>query len=221
MEKSPSLLVMGNEKLSASVAHFDIPPIVSCPGRSTLCAARCYARRGLFVLPQVKARHRWAFEQTKRPDFVGRMADELFRSAVLLMRWHVAGDIYSPGYCRKIASVVEQSPHTLHWAYARSWRIPQIAKVLRKLARLPNMQLWYSCDAETGKPRRVPHGVRVAWMLIREGEAVPKGSDLVFLDHPLRKGAIELPTVAPVCPQEIAGNPRGITCATCQLCWRE
>jgi hypothetical protein len=31
------LLAMGNGKLGQSIYHFDLPPVVTCPGRSSVC----------------------------------------------------------------------------------------------------------------------------------------------------------------------------------------
>ena len=47
----------------------------------------------------MQERLRWSYEQSKRGDFVRRMSDELYRKGVLLMRFHVSGDIYSPALC--------------------------------------------------------------------------------------------------------------------------
>ncbi len=113
------LLVEGNMKLSQSVFHFDVPAGLTCPGKSKLCYRRCYARRNRFAYPQVKERLQWSYEQSKCGDFVERMSDELYRKGVLLMRWHVAGDIYSPGYARKMLEIVGRSLHTTFWLYTR------------------------------------------------------------------------------------------------------
>lgn len=212
------LLTQGNGKLSASVWHFDIVPVASCPGRSALCVERCYAVRRRFTFPQVKERLAWAFEQSKRSDFVDRMIGELYRKGVMALRWHVAGDVYSPDYARKLLAIVKGSPHTRHWIYSRSWRISRIERVLCELAKQPNMAVWYSCDSETGLPAKLPPNVRVAWMQTEMDEEVPEGIDLLFLDMPLRR-KIELPLAAPVCEQEtVEGKARGVTCATCRVC---
>lgn len=139
--------------------------------RSNLCSDRCYVLRRRFAFPQVQERLRWAFEQSKRNDFVDRMVNELFRKGVLAMRWHVAGDLYSPSYARKVLAIVQQSPHTRHWIYSRSWRISRIERVLRELAKQPNMAVWYSCDSETGLLAKLLEGVRIAWMQTEMDEA--------------------------------------------------
>lgn len=214
------LLVIGNEKLSQSVAHFDIPAGLTCPGKSKICYRRCYARRSRYVFPQVKERLEWAYQQSKRKDFVNRMVDELYRKGIVLMRWHCAGDIYSPSYARKMLEIIGRSQHTTFWAYTRSYRVKTIYPVLEAISVMPNMKLWFSVDVETGMPKEIPDGVRIAHMQTEAWEDV-KAADLIFLDHPIRKERLPLEVVNKVCPAEIPEEKeKGLTCATCAKCFR-
>ena len=214
-----SLLVRGNGKLSQTVFHFSLPAATTCPGKSKLCHSRCYALKNRFQYPQVQERLEWNYQKAKRRDFVDRLVDELYRKGILAMRWHVSGDIFSPGYARKILEIVGRSSHTTHWLYFRSWRTKTIFPILKAISLVPNMHAWFSCDAETGYPPEVPQDVRIAWMQI-EADENPEDADLVFLDHPLRNGRISLPQIAKVCPVETQlGKARGTTCATCRICW--
>ncbi len=217
-----ALLVMGNDKLSPQVAHFDLPAGGSCcPGKSKLCHKRCYARRSRFTFPQVQARLRWNYQQAQRADFVPRMVNELFRRGIVLMRWHVSGDVSSPAYARKMLEIMGQSQHTSFWAYTRSWRVKAIYPILKAMSFMPNMKLWFSVDAETGYPEEIPQGVRLAY-LQADAEEEAEDADLVFLDRPLRAERLPLAVLSKVCPTDTpAGKHRGVTCATCQFCWRD
>lgn len=214
------LLVAGNEKLSQQAFHFDLPAGRTCPGKSKLCYRRCYSRRGRYVFPQVIERLGWCFEQSKRADFADRLCDELYRKGVLLMRWHCAGDVYSPAYARKMLEVIGRSSHTKFWAYTRSWRCKTIYPILKAMSQLPNMRLWFSCDSQTGYPDEIPEGVKLAYMQTDYSEE-SDDADLVFLDHPLRKQSIPLTVLSKVCPAETPeGKTRGTSCATCAVCWK-
>ena len=218
MESVRGLLVEGNSKLAQSIWHFDTPAVKTCPGRSKLCTSACYATRGRFRYPQVVERLAWCFDQAKRADFVDRMVDELYRKGVLVCRWHIAGDIFSPAYARKMFEVMEASPQCSFFAYSRSWRIKAIEPHLRAMSFLPNFRLWYSADQETGMPPDVPEGVRVAWMQT-ELDNEPAEADLVFRLHRLRK--LPLPRTVMTCPTETPeGKEKGTTCSTCQVCFR-
>jgi hypothetical protein len=213
------LLVQGNDKLAAGIWHFDLMPIRTCPGRSKKCSGVCYARRGHFHLPQVKERLDWSFEQSKRPDFAEKMIDELYRKGVLVMRWHVAGDIYSPAYARKMFEVMKDSPQCSFFFYTRSWRVEKIEPEIRAITFLPNVKVWYSADEETDVPANLPQEVRVAWMQAKMDDEPPE-ADLIFRVPSLRK--MPLPLAVTVCPTETeAGKDRGTTCSTCGICWRQ
>jgi hypothetical protein len=216
-----SLLSTGTGKTGLSTHHFSIPAVRSCPGRSSVCESKCYARRGRFLHRNVQAKLRWAFEQSKRDDFVDRMCGELYRKGILACRWFVSGDVYSPAMALKMTEIVSRSEFCRFWLYSRSWRIPTIEPLLRAMAVLPNMVVHYSCDSETGMPDVVPDQVRVAWMSTEDDE-VPSGEgiDLLFRTHKLRKERVPLHLLDVTCPQEVPGG-KSVTCATCQWCIRK
>ena len=97
METKRGLLTQANQKLGDTLFHFDLPAVATCPGRSSLCESKCYARKSRFLFPQVQQRLAWNYEQCKRKDFTDRMVRELYRKGVLVCRWHVSGDVFSPG----------------------------------------------------------------------------------------------------------------------------
>lgn len=212
------LLVQSNQKLGGSAFHFDLPPVRTCPGRSSLCESVCYARSGRFVFPQVQARLAWNLRQSLRDDFVDRMVRELYRKGVLLMRWHVAGDIGTPAYARKIQAIAERSPQVTMWTYTRSWRVEALAPILWEVAALPNFHLWLSADDETGYPSCVPERVRVAWMQTDES---PETADLVFATREVRR-TFRRVNLDLLCSAETPeGRQAGTTCSSCQFCWRD
>lgn len=215
------LLAPGNEKLSKSVWHFDLPAGLTCPGRTDLCHSKCYARKGRFNFPQVQERLSWCYEQSKCDDFERRMVNEIYRRGILLVRFHCSGDIYSPGYAEKMIRIVKHSPHCRFWCYTRSWTIRTFDDSLAELASCENMKLWFSADAETGIPMVLPFDTRVAWMQTSWGDQSEE-ADLLFLDHPLRKKHIPPELLEKICPTETkAGKAKGITCATCSVCWTD
>ena len=209
-----SLLGVGNTKLGRVIAHFDLMAGSTCPGRSKICDTVCYAKSGRYHTRKVRSRLRWNYRQSLMPDFVPRMSDEIRSRGLLVVRIHVSGDLYSPGYVRDWIEIIAACPLVRFYAYTRSWRVNGIVSDLVKLAALPNMRLWYSCDAETGEPDDVPQGVRLAW-LQHEPEAVPERSTLTFRVRRLRQQpVIDLPMV---CPHETG---QANNCGHCQHCWQ-
>lgn len=216
-----NLLGTGNSKLGETIHTWSIPAIKTCPGKSSVCSSVCYADAGRFLGTTVKKALEWRYKQSKDPDFAARMADEIFRRGALLVRIHVAGDFYSPGYVAKWHTILTASPNTRFYAYTRSWRIARMRDGLAALAAQRNLRLWYSADEETGLPTsdQLPRRVKVAWLKNNTGPT--KGTaDLTFLTREARKTPLEL-LPANACAQEAPGGKEsGVTCANCGVCWK-
>jgi Gene product 88 len=210
------LLARGNGKLGEAIHHWGLPPISTCPGASLLCSSVCYATRGRYIFPSVRERLRANLDASKRPDFARRLVQEIRRRGVRTLRIHSAGDFYDARYTRAWLRVVSQCPQTVCYTYTRSWRTPSIAPILAQLAALPNARIWYSTDAETGEPDRLPPGVRTAFLQTDLADA-PYGH-LVFRTQKLRRLT---PLPLATCPHETPqGRAAKITCTSCGKCLR-
>lgn len=222
------MLQLGNLKLGAGFWQWSIPAKDTCPGSTSLCRGCCYAAKGRFVFGSVQRALAKNLELTKSEDFVAWMRSELRHNDVRRLRLHVSGDFYDQAYLDKWVRIVESAPHVLFLAYTRSWHAPRtvwdpstLAASLRRLNAAPNMRLWLSCDAETGKPPDPYRGLRRAYMAMHDDDAPRFGIDLAFrVDHsaPLKfdkRGNL-------VCPYEqgVVRKAR-INCTTCKLCWRD
>ena len=172
-------------------------------------------------MPSVEASHRRNFEFSQSDQFTSWMPSRLQASFVRVMRIHVSGDFYSNRYIQKWVDIVGRSQEIQFFAYTRSWRIDAMFPELVKLAGLPNMQLWWSIDRETG-PAPIVRGIRRAYMAIDDIDAqnAPNDCDLVFRDQTdtimTRANGIV------VCPTENGIEPRKkVTCSTCGICWKQ
>lgn len=218
------MIVQGNSKLGlrGSVWCFGIPAGLTCPGSTELCRGKCYAMKGNYRMSKVKSALERKYEETLQDDFADRMVAEIKRVKAKLFRIHTSGDWYSPEYVDKWIEIVAGTPETTHWAYTRSWSVPVFAKPLSRLAKLPNMRLWYSADRETGYPHRVPPGVRVAYLADSDEDARqidPERVRLIFRDVPDRSTELLSVGGRPVCPHE-NGRHSDLTCESCKLCLR-
>lgn len=217
MGSSRSLLAMGNGKLGRSICHFDLPAVSTCPGRSAVCERVCYARRHWFRSGAIRRRLRWCLHQSRQANFVERVVDEAHRLGAIVVRIHVSGDFYDAGYAFKWLEVTRRLPRVRFYCYTRSWRVESIAPVLGQLALLDNCRVWYSADADTGHPKLLPPGVRVAFLQTEPDES-PADADLLFRVPRLRSEPTPLPLV---CPHETPrGTEAGTNCGSCGRCWR-
>ena len=210
-----SLLQQGNAKLGKAISVWSIPAVSTCPGRTPTCEKVCYATMSRFLLPSVKDRLAWNYQQSLRPDFTARMVNEIRRKGALVVRIHSAGDFFSKEYAEAWLSIMRQCPKVRFYAYTRSYRIPDIAPVLEQMAKLRCFRLWYSVDKDTGLPDCVPPGVRLAYLQVADDE--PAQADLMFRVRRLRKEkkTIGLPMI---CPAETSQG-KGTTCGSCRHCF--
>lgn len=214
-----SLFVRGNTKLGKQVLTFSIPAVYTCPGRSKLCESICYATDGFFHMPNVRKSLEEKYELSKSDNFAELVVNELSSYSDGLFRIHVAGDMYSKEYAEKWLYIVKHSPHIRFWVYTRSHRIPEIKKVIDKIAKLPNIRVFYSIDRETGLPKSYPKQVRLAYMSVSETDIPPHEADLVFRDDKARNTKQIRQNGVLVCVLENGKELKGLTCQTCSLCW--
>lgn len=221
-DKKPQLLKAGNSKLGESIHVWSIPAVVTCPGSSEICRDRCYATKGFFLMNNVKAALFKNLALCASPFFVDWMINSIKRRKATILRIHAAGDFMSVAYLRSWLHIVRACPETTFYAYTRSWRIPEMRKLLPVLAAQPNFQLWYSCDIETGSPELLPEEskIRLAYMTVRVDDIPDKPADIVFRDYPTR-GVVQKHLYGDmVCPPE-NGTGAKINCEKCRICFSD
>jgi Gene product 88 len=152
---------------------------------------------------------------TKKKSFERKIIAEILASQRKIVRIHVSGDFYSAAYVQKWLAIVQACPDVRFYAYTRSWRDPEIRASLERLSRRRNVRLWYSCDAETGQPARVPKRIRIAYMAMKDSDLPVKKTDLVFRVE--RKTVLKHQDGFLVCPLE-NGITHTTDCGRCSLC---
>lgn len=101
----------GNLKLRSSdkcrFIIFNIPAVITCPGRTAMCEHSCYALKAERNYPEVLPARNYNLEFTKSPLFIGfmvKMIHEIckrpnYRKAEkVVFRIHESGDFYSEEY---------------------------------------------------------------------------------------------------------------------------
>jgi hypothetical protein len=220
------MLSPGNTKLGGRrIWTFSLPSRTSCPGRSPLCARHCYSAHIERRRPSVRRRYQRNLRLSRRRDFVARVAAFIVRRRVRVVRLHVGGDFLTPAYTRRWLAIMRQLPAVRFYFYSRSWRAPAIRMALVAMVGLPNVTGWFSCDRETGLPRCLPAGARLAWLMTAPDDLPPR-ADLVFRVRQLRRrvqkrvpweGRIGQ---ALVCPTENGVTGHRTSCEQCGVCWR-
>jgi len=130
----------------ATVASWSLQAGTSCPASkdAEVCKG-CYAKKGSYHYPSVKAVRAHNREDYHRDDWVSDMVTEINKS-YSYFRWFDSGDVESVELANKIYEVVKQTPETKHWLPTRTDKIPKINSVLVKISELPNVSVRRSAD---------------------------------------------------------------------------
>jgi len=87
----------------------------------SICS-KCYALKGMYGFPVVKAALEKRFASLSNPLWVGAMTflvGKVEKSG--FFRWHDSGDIQSVAHLNNIVEVAKQTPHVQHWIPTREY----------------------------------------------------------------------------------------------------
>jgi hypothetical protein len=132
----------------------------TCPGsvvaNAVVDACKfCYARTGLYNMPDVKALRARNKEDWQSDDWVSRMVDRLSKQTHF--RWFDSGDMYSVSLAEKILDVMRQTPHVKHWLPTRMHKFEKFKPVLFDMMQLPHVCVRLSSDSVTGETIVAPN----------------------------------------------------------------
>ena len=118
----------GNSKLiKLHTVSFGIPALMSADGFKTCpqagaCAAVCYARQGMYIMPNVKSTREFNLKIARENihEFI-RMADQdLSGMSETLIRIHDSGDFFSQTYLDAWIFLARKHPEKKFYAYTKS-----------------------------------------------------------------------------------------------------
>jgi hypothetical protein len=141
----PTQLFTRNSKLkkaSAYTVNFGIPALKTCP-MAKVCKEFCYAAKGAYSWPVVKAAYEWRFQQTRKPQFVPMVLHDLRRKKKLeAVRIHDSGDFYNEDYLNRWLDIAEAMPDKIFYAYTK--RIVMLKEYQEWGLVPPNFRIIYS-----------------------------------------------------------------------------
>ena len=216
----------GNHKLGTDglVYCFNLPAPGTCCA-SPVCLEivngdpRCCGMRNLFRMKKLKTFRDDNFRAAQSPEFVKLAIEEIWRLGIAVLRWHDVGDFFSVPYIEAVRRIVRETYHTAHYAYTRSWVVPDMLAALVELAREPNFHLWFSFDRSMAVSPRVK-GIDRCYLSVDDTDEPPCRVELVWRDLAVAHTTERAHTAnrSPVCPYE-DGTGRQVTCSVCQRCW--
>lgn len=133
------------KKASLKTWNFDIPAIKTCPFANA-CKEYCYATKGFYKMPVVRAKHESNFMYTRQSNFRHLMNNEIkelrAKNKIDAIRIHSSGDFYSIEYILKWISIMLDNPDIIFYAYTKS--VPHFQAVNRTIDIPDNFRLIYS-----------------------------------------------------------------------------
>ena len=107
------------KKAEYYTVNFGIPALKTCP-MADACKSFCYANKGAYAWPQVKAAYEWRYQQTRKPEFIDMALNELKRKKKLeKVRIHDSGDFYNKEYLYKWIEIAKAMPNVEFYAYTK------------------------------------------------------------------------------------------------------
>ena len=150
---------------------WSLPAIISCPGSIEngslvdVCK-NCYADKGFYNMPTVKAPREHNMEDWKRPEWADEMVVLLKKQT--FFRWFDSGDMYTVALANKIFEVIKKTPHCKHRLPTRMYKFKKFKNILNKINSLPNVAVRISSDSLVG--------VKIHMQGFVNSTVVPKGT---------------------------------------------
>lgn len=141
-------------KMPDKCKSWSLQAISTCPGSLNpdgslvdACAG-CYAAKGMYRFPVVKAVREHNRADWQRDDWVSEMISAIKNDKYF--RWFDSGDCYALPLARKILAVMQGTPDTMHWLPTRMYKFPKFYFVFEAMNALPNVVVRFSSDSIIG-----------------------------------------------------------------------
>lgn len=118
---------------------------VTCPmSKDVEVCKGCYALKGMYRFPVVKAVRQHNREDYRTADWVTRMVAECTK--LDMVRLFDSGDCETVELAEKLEQVITASPKVIWWFPSRMDKSKNVGKVLKRIAALPNVAMRLSAD---------------------------------------------------------------------------
>jgi hypothetical protein len=121
-DKTMTKLFTRNSKLKKAehyTVNFGIPALKTCP-EADKCKSFCYANKGAYSWPIVKAAYEYRYQVSKQNDFIQVAIDALSKMRKLShVRIHDSGDFYNKEYLYKWYEIARNMPSKTFYAYTK------------------------------------------------------------------------------------------------------
>jgi chitinase len=127
------------KKAEYNTVNFGIPALKTCPSKD-ICGKYCYANKGAFIWPQVKAAYEYRYQATRKADFIEVATSTLAKKRATHVRIHDSGDFYNKEYLYKWFEIARNLPSKTFYAYTKRVKLLKDNEALKP----SNMVIIYS-----------------------------------------------------------------------------
>ena len=118
------LSIGNNQKLDKSIAVFNLPSGITCPGHTAFCEKVCYAKKSERIYKGARDMRARNLIAAKRPDFKAVMIAELKQlKNVKMLRHCEAGDFFDQTYLDNWFDIAREFPNIRFLAYTKSFML--------------------------------------------------------------------------------------------------
>ena len=118
---------------------WSLPAVTTCPASIDpatkelveVCKT-CFADKGFYNMPTVKAPRFHNMEDWKRDDWADEMITALKNQK--FFRWFDSGDMYAVALANKIFEVIKRTPECRHWLPTKMYKFKKFKRILNKLS---------------------------------------------------------------------------------------
>ena len=111
------------KKASLKTYNFDLPAIKTCPFADK-CKVYCYATKGFYQMPSVKAKFERNLAASKLDSFVSEVQSDIdqlkAKGNIDAIRIHSSGDFYNEEYLNKWIEIIANNQDIVFYAYTKS-----------------------------------------------------------------------------------------------------
>ena len=108
----PSYSLAASDCHTGSLLRKEVP--------TSICS-KCYARRGNYMYPHMRAHFERRLQAIRHPDWVDAMVFLIKDEP--LFRWHDSGDLQDMAHLMNIVEVARRTPTTRHWLPTREYKL--------------------------------------------------------------------------------------------------
>lgn len=127
------------KKAEFKTVNFGIPALKTCP-EADKCKSFCYATKGAFTYPVVKAAYEYRYQATRKANFIEVATSTLKKKRATHVRIHDSGDFYNKEYLYKWFEIARNLPSKTFYAYTKRVKLLKDNEALKP----KNMVIIYS-----------------------------------------------------------------------------